>query len=203
MCPPSDFACLGTCAQDYGENKNTCPAESTTTLATTTTAKIITKTTPRGTTTPKSTTTSALPRKSVLILYKKDFSNKAVVIDENGKEEDDFSFTFGENTEVSFSCSITWHGELYIFGGDTETKQITKLNGCKLERVGRLAFHHKYGSCAVVNDQDIYLCFDRESSKTCRKASEPMGIFEEINQTRYHHKSSRIGVSTGKYNVQF
>ena len=162
------------CSREYDENKTVCPcqagcpngcpcpdyqcpAESTTTEMDTT------------------TTTPILPHKLVLILNTRN-SNNAVITDETGKEEhsdDDFRLIFGESTEVYESCSVTWHGELYIFGGEKENKQITKLNGCTLERIGSLSFDHRLGACAVVNDQDIYLCFNYYSEKKCRKASQP------------------------------
>ena len=162
-------------------------------------------TTTTTTTTSKTTTTTSSPGESVLILNTRNSSNKAVITDGNGKEEyqgDDFSFTFGKNTEVYGSCSVTWRGELFIFGGDEETKQISKLNGCQLERIGSLSFNHDFGTCAVVNDEDIYLCFNDGGSadlKRCRKANEPMGVFKEINQSNYEHRYTRIGASSGKY----
>ena len=214
VCPPGDFDCLGVCARVYNENRNTCPCqsgcpngcpcpdyqcpsiESTTTGVTTITTLATT------TTTSPSTTTPVLPRNSVLILNT-NRSNKAVITDGSGKEEHvgvDFRFIFGENTEVYGSCSITWRGELFIFGGRIdEYRQISKLNDCTLERVGTLSFDHRYGTCAVVNDEEIYLCFDDYSPKTCRKANDPMGAFSEVNPTNYEHSVTRIGASSGKY----
>ena len=116
-CPPADFVCISTCAREFDENKNKCPCQAGC---------------PNGcpcpdyqcpaiesTTTGVTTTTPVLPGSSVLILNTRSSSNEAVITDGNGKEEhagDDFRFTFGENTEVECSCSITWHGELFIFG---------------------------------------------------------------------------------------
>ena len=212
-CLPGDFECLGACARDYDENKNVCPcqsncpngcpcpeyqcpAESTTTGMTTTTTTMTLATA----TTLKTTTTS--PGESILILNTWN-ANNAVITNGNGKEEypgNDFSFTFGKNTEVYKSCSVTWRGEFFIFGGFDDKKQITKLNGCRLERVGSLSFDHYGGTCAVVNDEDIYLCFDYYSYKTCRKASEPIiGAFKKINPTNYEHKFTRIAASSGTY----
>ena len=143
VCPPGDFDCLGVCALVYNENRNTCPCqsgcpngcpcpdyqcpaiESTTTGVTTTLATTTTTTT----TTSLTTTTPVLRGTSVLILNTFYSSNEAVITDGNGKEEhagDDFRFTFGENTQVEGSCSITWRGELFIFGGDYEDRQILK-----------------------------------------------------------------------------
>ena len=84
---------------------------------------------------PEATWNPDSPRTSVLILNTYS-SYIAVITDDNGKEEYagvDFRFTFGRNTDVYKSCSVTWRGQLFIFGGRHETKQISKVNGCKLE----------------------------------------------------------------------
>ena len=148
------------------------------------------------------TTTPDLPGNSVLI-----FHGRRAVIDNNGKEEHagvDFRFTFGEKTEVRESCSVTWHGEFFVFGGHVgaQIKQISKMNGCSLERIGTLSFEHNFATCAVVNDETIYLCFNDNSTndyKKCRKGNDPLGVFKEINQTKYKHHRTRIGASSGKH----
>lgn len=201
-CQPDDLACRGVCSRQYDENRSSCPCqsgcpngcpcpnyhcpvESTTTGMTTT------------------TTTSDLSRKSVLILNTYDSANKAIITDSNGKVEyggDDFRFSFGKNTAVLYSCSITWHGELFIFGGLVlgEMRQISKLNGCSLDRVGSLPFDYYYGACGVIDDEDIYLCFDYYHTKTCKKASEPLGAFDETNTSINDHSNTRMGGSPGK-----
>ena len=190
-CPPGDTFCVGMCARDYDENKAVCPCQPGC---------------PSGCPCPEYLCPFHPPLvqlKSVLILstYK---SNKAVITDGNGKEEypvNDFMFMFGTNTEAAYSCSVTWRGELFIFGGYAEKRQISKLNGCKLERVGSLTFDHYFGACAVVNnDHTIYLCFDYNNSfgyKKCRKANEPLGVFKEISSSNYEHIFARIAASQG------
>ena len=49
-------------------------------------------------------------------------------------------FLYGFGTEAYRSCSVIWRGEFYISGGRYEKKQISKLNKCKLERVGSLPY---------------------------------------------------------------
>lgn len=212
-CLSDDFECNAVCAREYDENKNlcpcksgcpngcpcpdyTCPAQSTTTTTTTTT----------GMTTTAPGTTPDKPRKSVLILNTWSLSNNVIITDGNGKTEqagEDFRFIFGEHTEVLYSCSITWHGQFFIFGGSTERRQISKLNGCTLERIGQLLFDQKDGGCAVLND-DIYLCFNTygdlyDDYRKCRKAREPTGAFDEIRLSSHHHKSTRLGASPGHF----
>ena len=59
------------------------------------------------TTAPSSTT-------DVLILKSYDVP---VLTNANGKDDRDIDFIMGENTDVFYSCSLTWRGEHYVFGG--------------------------------------------------------------------------------------
>ena len=79
-----------------------------------------------------------------------------------------------------------------------------KLNKCKLERVGSLDFPHRYGGCANVNDDSIYLCFSKEDSdlKRCRKGRNPLGSFEQISNSNFEHNNTRIAANEGKLVVQ-
>ena len=133
----------------------------------------------------------------------------------------DFMFLYGPGTEIDMSCSLTWRGEFYVFGGNAQPTQVsklgssnsncfrfnlevttpyTKLNKCKLERVGALDFPHRYGGCANVNDDSIYLCFSKEDSdlKRCRKGRNPLGNFEQISNSNFEHNNTRIAANEGK-----
>ena len=56
----------------------------------------------------------------------------------NGKDDSDIDFIFGENTDVYQSCSLTWRGEHFVFGGLNERDQISKIIGCELKSIGKL-----------------------------------------------------------------
>ena len=86
--------------------------------------------------------------------------NVPVITNSLGKEERDFGFELAEGTEVHRSCGLTWRGENYIFGGDIEKRQISKIVDCGLERVGSLSFNFTNAACTNLNDEIIYLCFD-------------------------------------------
>ena len=109
-------------------------------------------------------------------------------------------FLMGENTQVYYSCSITWRNKHFVFGGYNEKKQISQLIGCELKRVGSLAFDHFFGACTTVGDNLIYLCFNYASGdyKKCRMATSPIGQFEEINASTYNHHYVRIAASDCK-----
>ena len=133
-------------------------------------------------------------------------SNTAVITNGAGKVEYptlDFMFLYGEGTEAHKSCSMTWRGRFFIFGGETEKNQISVLNGCKLERIGDLQFEHYYGACSNVNDQ-VYLCFNVGSSsdlKKCRVASSPTGNYSEIAESNVNHGKGNVGSSDGKSTI--
>ena len=186
-CPCME-GCPGGCpCPDY-----VCPGGETTTASSTTTETITTTT----------TTTPAFTNTSILVLNTVYSSNIPLITDSTGKAEyagTDFSFTYGSNTEAKYSCSITWRGDFFIFGGYSETTQIAKLNGCVLERVGSLAFNHKHGACSNVNDEWIYLCFNDQSGdyKKCRRSNNPLGSFQSIADSEEDHKSAKIGSNKG------
>ena len=48
---------------------------------------------------------------------------------------------------------------MVIFGGHNEERQISRLKGYKLKRIGSLDFEHMFGACSVMNEE-IYLCFN-------------------------------------------
>ena len=84
----------------------------------------------------------------------------AVVISPNGTKEELNCFKHDSNTEARGSCSINWKNQMIIFGGMHETKQISRLDGFSLFRIGNLDFDHYYGACSVMKKDFIFLCFD-------------------------------------------
>ena len=80
-------------------------------------------------------------------------------------------------------------GEFYVFGGVTKSKQISKLVGCSLQRVGEMESWLVNGACANVADQEIYLCFSVASNellqddwRVCRIGTDSLGPFEKIKK---------------------
>ena len=91
--------------------------------------------------------------------------------------------------------------DFYIFGGTSsysgDTRQISRLNGCQLDRIGSLAFDHMYGACTVFDQSFIYLCFNNNSTdyKKCRVGFDPLGSFTEITSTTHDHRTINIAAS--------
>ena len=165
-----------------------CPATSTsTTSATTSTATT-------------GTTTATSPGDWVFVIstYK---DAKAVLL--NGfmasKQPD---FTFGPGTQAYEACSITWKNQMYLFGGNTEVHQISRVENCQLSLVGQLSFRMRKGACTNLANEMVYICFPEvfraSSGKKCYKASQPLGVFESVVDSTYSHKSTRVGNDGGK-----
>jgi len=81
-------------------------------------------------------------------------------------EYSDIWFVYGDKTDVYESCSVTYQNRFYIFGGHYEKRQISMINGCKLERTGDLNFDFYYGSCGAFSmpEEVVLLCFPATSS---------------------------------------
>ena len=62
----------------------------------------------------------------------------SVITNANGKDDRDIDFIMGRNTEIEESCSLTWRGEHYVFGGNSQKRQISKIIGCELRNIGEL-----------------------------------------------------------------
>ena len=121
-----------------------------------------------------------------------------------GDVDFDFYFSFDDDVEVYKSCSIMWGNEVYVYGGDSQGTQISKITDCRLERVGELALKHRFGDCVNVADELIYLCFDDYNTKRCRVGSSPIGQFnDEITPSNYSHQWTRIATNNGELKKRF
>ena len=129
-------------------------------------------------------------------------SNIPIITNSAGKVEhpiDDFMFVFGDETQAYASCSVTWRGQFFIYGGYDLKTQISTLNGCKLENVATLNFEFQHGSCANMNDEQLFLCFSPEdSTKLCRSSESPTGHFEKITECIENHKYGGLAASSGE-----
>lgn len=147
------------------------------------------------------TTTASKKPTSILILYGSWVPLPAVITDSTGKADYigiDFEFDFGDETQISESCSVTYRGNFFVFGGQREDRQISQLIGCSLERVGSLSFDFFVGACTVVKEESIYLCFDYYDAKQCYVGADPVGAFSKINESQFIHEATRVAASDGK-----
>jgi len=118
------------------------------------------------------------------------------------------NFEFETETQVLGSCSATYMGQMYIFGGIAETKQISVISGCALKRLGNLGFDLETGTCGVYNfevNDELILCFSGTDDKACQRFDGTDGQiitdgsqWKSITATRYHHRQSRLATYKGK-----
>ena len=136
----------------------------------------------------------------ILILSTSSIVNVPVLTDSYGKNERDLDFIINLNTEVYHSCSLTWRGEHYVFGGQLMSQQIAKIHDCGLMKIGKLQHKFIEGACSNVADQYIYLCFGIEGTewKRCRKLTSPTGTHMEIDLSFFPHAKTRIASSSRK-----
>ena len=201
---------MGNCSRDFNNNILHCPCTSgcpngcpcddyvcpTTTPSITTTTALTTTSTSATTT----STTTALAKTNVLILNTYKSSNVPRVINADGLDDPYINFDYGDNTEVKYSCGLTFRNKYFVFGGNLFTTQISQIIDCRLQKIGELSFSHKFGGCANVNDNRIYLCFNDRSSdyKKCRMASSPTDQFEQISDSIFDHQYIRIAAGNSK-----
>lgn len=100
--------------------------------------------------------------------------------------------------EVDGSCAVTHENVQYIFGGKKNKRQVLKLDECKLKKSGNtvLGFDHENGGCSTSNGV-IYLCFDLNDYKRCRKAESPDKEWSELTLSTFDHRLTSIATSTG------
>ena len=108
-------------------------------------------------------------------------------------------FEFGKGTEIHYSCSVQWHNHHYVFGGYTNRRQVSMVNGKRLERKQTLDFNFWAAGCTVLNQRTIVLCFATTGeSNLCRQSNNPLGSFTKLpNSNTYHHRA-RIASFDGK-----
>ena len=125
----------------------------------------------------------------------------ALLVNSEGEVNELSCFERDDNTEAFMSCSVNWQNQLHVFGGNRERRQISRLNGYRLERIGDLAFDHNFGACSVMADQYIFLCFNTPSSSDhslCRRSTGPLETFTELPLTNHRHRTTATSCSESK-----
>ena len=115
-----------------------------------------------------------------------------------GGQEELTCFERDSNTDAEGSCSINWQNEFYIFGGGTQKRQISRLSGHKLERVGDLDFDLALGACNV-KANELFLCFHYMDTRRCRRSTGPLDQFSEVALSTHEHRQIKISCSDSKF----
>ena len=135
--------------------------------------------------------------KSTLVGWK-----PAMLLNSESEQEVLACFERDQETAAYFSCSINWNNQLFIFGGHLtkHRRQISRLTGHKLEKVGSLNFEHRQGSCSVMANKVIYLCFGlySDDSQRCRRSTGPLEQFSEVALSTYDHAHTQTSCSDCK-----
>ena len=131
--------------------------------------------------------------------YKSFFSS--VLINSGGKQQELGCFTFDDNSEALYSCSLTWNNHMYIFGGVSNRRQISKLVGNNLQVIGNLTFYFDIGGCTNMADRKLFLCFDLYDAKRCRWSTGPLSSFHNASLSSYSHYRTRISSSECKCSI--
>ena len=112
-------------------------------------------------------------------------------------------FDAESETQTMQACPLTWANKLYLFGGSKYTRQISRLDGYAIERIGNLAFDLFRGGCSAIQSKaTILLClhlFDQDNNR-CRKSTGPVDPFIDIPRTNFKHKGALISASQGDVN---
>ena len=133
---------------------------------------------------------------TVLGLNSYDGWKPAMLINSAGEQKKLRCFERDYGTDANHACSINWRNRFYVFGGQDVSRQISRLNGYTLERVGSLPFDHNLGSCSVMSNQFIFLCFGgSDDYKRCRRSTDPLEIFHEIALSYFDHRGIQTSCS--------
>ena len=122
-----------------------------------------------------------------------------------GEHEETSCFQRGDNTDAKQAITIRWQDQVYIFGGMTKKRQISRLNGYQLERVGDLDFDLQYGTGSNMYNQFIFLCFNADSRgqendyKRCWRSTGPLETFSEVALANNDHRFAQTSCTESKY----
>ena len=127
-----------------------------------------------------------------------------MLISIDGNQEELACFVPDSTTEAYFSCSINWKNQLCIFGGYTQTRQISRFSKSrssfyKLERLADLPFDHNRGTCSVIGNQFVFLCFDSNDANQCRRSTGPLEHFSVVTPSTHRHQGARTSYSDSKF----
>ena len=138
---------------------------------------------------------------SILVLNSFGGWKPAMIVNGRGNQQKLDCFKKLGATEAYYSCALNWKNRLYIFGGWDEPRQISRLSGHTLERIGSLAFDHSFGACSVMGGE-IFLCFNMlswDDAKVCRKSTGPLEPYSEVLSSKFDHWDIQLSSSNSKF----
>ena len=121
-----------------------------------------------------------------------------MIINSFGDQEELDCFAKDWQTDTRFSCSVTWKNQFYVFGGENEPQQISRLIAHKLTKVGSLEFSFSGGACTQMNNKLVFLCFDSKDKRKCWKSANPLNSYKSIPSSNSDHGYIQISASKSK-----
>ena len=110
--------------------------------------------------------------------------------------------SYQAGTVVDESCSIIWHGQMFIFGGYQAERQISVVDECQVKKVGELPFNMTRGACAQRDNNEVYICWNDATNswtyRNCFLSNDPLDDFSQLPRPFFRHGKSRIAVTSGK-----
>ena len=188
-----DNVCVQQCNREYEENRVNCPCQ---------------ENCPEGCPCPAYECPTGSQSSWVLPLntYWKSNDFTTLIIDGFGRSKK-INFSYDSKTEVSGSCSVVWHGKMYVFGGLVYNRQISMVEDCRLKLVGQLPFGMSLGACSQRDNEVIYICFenynDPSTYKNCYESSGSLDSFSKLPSSSYQHKRTRVATTSGTKFMKF
>ena len=109
-----------------------------------------------------------------------------------------------QKAKVLKGCSVAYRGEMFVYGGSENTRQMLKLecNEKSLHPKGLLQFDFVDGACAT-NNEHIALCFTSNSNRQCFSSAYPepsewWQLFISLESSKFNHELASVAMSPGK-----
>ena len=122
-----------------------------------------------------------------------------LLVDAKDRMDPKITMSFDKETQISYSCAVTFRNRFYVFGGQKYKRQISEVKECKLTKIGNLDFEHSFGACSNLDNQKLYLCFDQKNPKRCRSAVDPLKDFTKIPFSTHDHRATKTAASPSKF----
>jgi len=135
---------------------------------------------------------------SVLVLSTYNQNNIPLIIGQDGSSNNALNFEYGDEVVAHNGCGATLFGQFWYFGGGTGSaesvnpykKQLSKINGCKMERQPDMPFDFYKGSCNTFSEPTprVLLCFDFIGDRDCHTFDGTS--FEETASSKVSHRET-------------
>ena len=118
-------------------------------------------------------------------------------------EKSNFTEDLFTKEQIAGACSVSFRGEMFIYGSRKNVRQVTKLD-CASRRFtmqAQLAFDFVDGACTA-NDDFVALCFSKNDTKQCYQSRSPVAVkwweqFLILPESYCSHYLGAIAISSG------